>query len=99
MRKHTAAAKQFYKSRAWQLCRKSYIVSVYGLCEHCEQPGYIVDHIIEINSDNINDPSITLSHDNLQYLCTSCHNKKTFKKYSAVREGFKFDEQGNLIQF
>lgn len=98
MRTHTVAAKGFYKSSAWQKCRQSYIYSVHGLCEHCEGPGYIVDHIIEINIENVNDPDITLNHDNLQYLCTPCHNKKTFTKYSPIREGFGFDDQGNLIQ-
>lgn len=98
MRKHTAAAKRFYKSSAWQKCRQSYIYSAHGLCEHCEGPGYIVDHIIEINIENVNDPDITLNHENLQYLCTPCHNKKTFTKHSPLREGFCFDENGNLIQ-
>lgn len=97
MRQHTAVAKKFYKTKAWQKCRASYISKVFGLCEHCQDPGYIVDHIIEINIDNINDPEITLSHENLQYLCTSCHNKKTFTKYSPLREGLGFDEDGNLI--
>lgn len=98
MKKHTEAARKFYKTAAWQKCRASYISKVFGICEHCERPGYIVDHIIEINSENINDPEITLNHDNLQYLCTECHNKKTFRKHSAVREGFSFDSAGNLIQ-
>ena len=100
MREHTAEAKRFYKSARWKKCRASYIATVPGgLCEHCnESMGYIVDHIIEINSQNINDPEITLNHKNLQYLCTPCHNVKTFRKYSAIREGFMFDEEGNLVQ-
>lgn len=98
MRQHTAAAKKFYRTKAWQQCRKAYISTVHGLCEHCEGPGYIVDHVIEINSNNIHDASITLNHDNLQYLCTPCHNKKTFKKLEPTREGLAFDAQGNLIQ-
>ena len=98
MRKHTEAAKKFYHSRAWKDCRASYIQTVFGLCEHCGSPGYIVDHIIEINSDNINDPNITLSHDNLQYLCTPCHNRKTFTKQGVTRDDVRFDDDGNLIQ-
>lgn len=97
---HTKYAKKFYNSKAWELCRSSYIATVPGgICEHCDdKPGYIVDHIIEINIDNINDPNITLNHDNLQYLCIECHNKKTFKKHSALREGFMFDKDGNLVK-
>lgn len=98
MRKHTAAAKRFYNSAAWKACRASYISKVFGICEHCQGNGYIVDHIEEINSNNINDPNVTLNHDNLQYLCTACHNKKTFGKHDAIREGFGFDANGDLIQ-
>ncbi|WP_227397336.1 HNH endonuclease [Jeotgalibacillus aurantiacus] len=98
MRKHTAAAKRFYNSRAWRKCRAAYIKSVFGICEKCGKPGYIVDHIIEINIDNINDPDITLNHNNLQYLCLKCHNKKTFKKQYAVEDGYGFDENGDLIR-
>ena len=99
MREHTAEAKRFYNSAKWKKCRASYIDTVDGgLCEHCnEEPGYIVDHIKEINSRNINDPYITLNHNNLQYLCLECHNTKTFRKYSAIREGFMFNEEGELV--
>jgi len=90
-------AKSFYKSTAWLKCRASYIKKVYGLCEHCSKPGYIVDHIEEITPENIGDPDITLNHDNLQYLCTPCHNRKTFGKHDPIRDDVMFDEYGNLI--
>lgn len=94
-------ARKFYKSKAWQRCRASFIGKRRsidgGLCEHCgKRQGYIVDHIEEINPDNINDINITLNHDNLQYLCLECHNTKTFKKNFAIRENLFFDEYGNL---
>ncbi|MEK5422043.1 HNH endonuclease signature motif containing protein [Viridibacillus sp. FSL R5-0477] len=38
-------------------------------------PGYIVDHIIPIKVNWLK----RLDLDNLQYLCLSCHNKKTFE--------------------
>ena len=96
-------SRQFYNSKAWKQCRKSYISKVYGLCEHCLEndkhtPGYILDHIIELNPININDPEITLNHKNLQYLCLSCHNTKTFAKYGVIREGLQFDSSGDLIE-
>jgi len=99
---HTDLAKKFYNSKQWLRCRKAYIVSVHGLCEHCFkkgiiETGHIVDHIEEININNINDPNITLNHDNLQYLCLPCHNKKTFKKNDGVPKDCTFDENGNLI--
>jgi 5-methylcytosine-specific restriction enzyme A len=91
-------AKSFYASKSWKECRLSYIRSVFGQCEHCDEPGYIVDHITEITPQNINDPYITLNHDNLQYLCLPCHNKKTFGKYDVVRDDVTFDIEGNLIR-
>lgn len=94
-------ARKFYKSKAWQRCRASFIGKRQGidggLCEHCKKKkGYIVDHIEEITPENINDVNITLNHENLQYLCLECHNTKTFKKNFAIRKNLFFDEEGNL---
>lgn len=94
---HTQEAKRFYRSKAWLDCRKSYISKVHGLCERCESPGLIVHHKEYINANNINDPNILLNHDNLEYVCQTCHNKEHFGKYKPIREGFSFDSEGNLI--
>lgn len=96
-------AKKFYKSKAWQKCRASFIAEREaidgGLCEHCRKKrGYIVDHIEEITPENIDDVDIILNHNNLQYLCLECHNTKTFKKHHAVEENLFFDEDGNIFQ-
>ena len=71
-------AEKFYKSKAWKDCRNSYIRSVGYLCEQCLKNGkYVaaaeVHHIKHITPYNINDPDITLSHDNLIALCKQCH--------------------------
>ena len=71
-------AESFYKSRRWQRCRAAYIKSVGGLCEKCLAKGLVVPatmvhHKIHISPDNINDPSVTLSFDNLEALCNDCH--------------------------
>ncbi|MBD8005830.1 HNH endonuclease [Bacillus sp. Sa1BUA2] len=86
-----------YDSKAWQLLRQAYYDSQHGICEWCGSPGDIVDHIEPITSENVNDIWITLNWENLQLLCLSCHNKKTFRKHFAIREGFGFDENGDLI--
>ena len=97
-------AKKFYKSKAWLITRTSYIayrVSIDGgYCEHCKyELGYIVDHIEELTPENINDPNIALNHDNFQYLCLSCHNKKTFGSGQEVtREDVMFNEFGELVE-
>ena len=74
-------ARAFYKSKAWQVCRESYIASRVlldgGLCEQChEHLGYIVHHKNPITPSNIHDPHITLNHDNLAYVCKACHDKE-----------------------
>ncbi|WP_342541030.1 HNH endonuclease [Heyndrickxia sp. FSL K6-6286] len=91
-------AKSFYNSKQWKECRKGYIASVSGLCERCDDPGYILHHKTYLTPKNINDPSITLSWSNLEYLCKDCHNKEHFEKYSPLRKDVMFDEEGNLVR-
>lgn len=91
-------AEKFYKSRAWQQTRDAYSASVNHLCEKClaqglVTPGEIVHHIRPITRDNISNPEITLSWDNLQLLCRPCHEKihrRTPKRYII-------DECGHVI--
>ncbi|WP_338000541.1 HNH endonuclease [Sporolactobacillus sp. CQH2019] len=90
-------AKKFYRSAAWQKARHAYIVKRYGLCERCGQPGTIVHHKIYLSPKNINNPSIALNDEHFELLCKDCHNKEHFEKYSATRNGFAFDNEGNLI--
>jgi len=96
-------ARGFYNSKAWEKCRKAYIQSVNGLCERCLKegkyvPGIEVHHKIPLTPENINNPEITLSFDNLELLCPSCHSLEHNKKYSAVREDVMFDENGDLVR-
>lgn len=74
-----AFARKFYSSSAWLKCRKAYIsmreASDGGICERChENPGYIIHHRVELTPDNISDPNVSLSFDNLMYVCHDCHN-------------------------
>ena len=71
-------AQGFYTSRAWKQCRDGYAKSVGGLCEICltkglYRAGEIVHHKIHLTPDNIHDPDIALSWDNLQLVCRDCH--------------------------
>ena len=95
-------AKRFYKSTAWQKCRASYIVSVHGLCERCTAsglavPGKIVHHKIYLSERNINDASVTLNHEHLEYLCLDCHNDEHMGS-SALQKDLRFDADGNVIK-
>lgn len=94
-------AKQLYKSKAWKKCRESYIASVFGLCERCNDgtPGKIVHHKIWLDKSNINDHSISLNHEHLEYLCQLCHNREHHGNGEDVtRDDVMFDEYGNLIE-
>jgi 5-methylcytosine-specific restriction endonuclease McrA len=94
--------KGFYKTSAWLKCRAAYIKSVGGLCERCLKdgkivPGYIVHHKCYLNATNIQDPSITLNWDNLEYLCHDCHNKEHFKESTAPRYKIRTDGTVDII--
>lgn len=94
-------AKTFYQSKAWKKCRASYIKSDNGLCERCLTKdkivfGDIVHHKKNITPRNINDVSITLDHNNLEYLCIDCHNKEHMSGEVTV-EGVIFKD-GELIE-
>lgn len=96
-------AKAFYNSKEWKKCKRGYILSVNGLCERCLKqgkyvPGNIVHHKIHLSPNNINNPDITLSFDNLELLCASCHSKEHNEKHSPLREDVMFDENGDLIR-
>lgn len=86
--------KKFYKSKDW-IKLKNYIAfnRDLGICQMCKRHitsgKWIVDHLEEINPSNKNDKSITLNSENLQLLCISCHNKKTFRNYKPVIRGPK----------
>ena len=72
------AIEAFYTSRPWRKCRASFLVERGGLCEVCMSKGLItpateVHHKVRITPENLKDPRVTLSHDNLMALCDECH--------------------------
>lgn len=67
-------ALSFYASGVWKATRSAYRKHAGGMCERClVQPGEIVHHKTPLSPQNINDPSIALSFDNLELLCRDCH--------------------------
>lgn len=90
-------AAKFYKSKAWQRCREAYAKSVGYLCERCMKKGIykrgeIVHHKNHITQDNIDDPEIALSWDNLELLCRDCHAGEHGKK----KKRYTVDECGRV---
>lgn len=93
-------SKAFYKSKAWQSCRRSYIANRVlvdgGMCERCKiRVGYIVHHKVTLTAENIKDPYIALNHSQLEYLCKPCHDNEHFNDMHG--EACKFDENGQPI--
>lgn len=91
-------AKEFYKSKAWKQTQAAYKKSVGGLCERCRAnglvvPGIIVHHIEHITPENITNPEITLSFQNLMCLCRNCHAKE----HARSVKRYKVDELGRII--
>lgn len=64
----------FYNSRTWRTLRK-YVLSGEPLCRECGTPAKVVDHIRPISQGGAK-----LDIENLQPLCTSCHNKKSSRE-------------------
>ena len=89
-------AKKFYKSNTWIKTSKAYASSKFYVCEKCGRPAkkYVVHHKKHLTPENINDPFVALSWDNLQLLCLECHNVE-----HGHKNGRKvlFDEQGQVV--
>lgn len=84
-------AQQFYNSKAWQKTREAYKHYAGGICERCYRdgmikPGELVHHIKPITPENINDPNITLSFDNLELVCADCHAQEHKEIYARRRK-------------
>lgn len=94
-RRVTGEFKDFYSSTAWKRCREGYKKKVGGLCERCLkhgriEPAEVIHHRIHLTPENIHDPRIALSWDNLEALCWSCHeteHKGKAKRYTVDAEG------------
>lgn len=88
----------FYRTKVWKRCKEAYLTKVNYLCEQCMKEGLItpaeaVHHIKPITKESMNDPNITLNHNNLMAVCRKHHDMFHHKKY---RRSY-FDEYGRCI--
>ena len=95
-----AWAREFYLGKAWRACRRAYLAAKRWQCERCSTPdnpvpAKVVHHRQYITQDNINDPSVTLSWDNLQALCQDCHNEIHHARERGDR--YSFGEDGAIL--
>lgn len=89
-------SRDFYDSSAWKATRKAYKKSVGNLCERClkrglYRPAVIVHHKTYLTPENLKDPHIALSWDNLEAVCRECHEeihaKKRNRRYTINADG------------
>lgn len=90
-------ARVLYGSTNWPKCREGFISYKRGLCERCLakgiiKPGRQVHHKIRLTPENISDPNITLSWDNLELLCDECHEEE----HSGTKR-YKIDQFGRVM--
>lgn len=96
-------SRAFYASRDWEQARLSALQRDSYLCQRCLAagditPAVMVHHIVELTPSNIDDPAISCGLDNLISLCDHCHKcVHGWARTSSTRQGFAFDEAGNLI--
>lgn len=73
----------FYEDKKWLKVRDSIRIRDKMTCKSCSQPilgRSIVDHIEPLTLANMHNWDIAYNPDNLQLLCITCHNYKTFSK-------------------
>ena len=99
-------AKDFYNSQGWKRTRAAFVKFCGGYCERCRReveagrrslqdmkPIAIVHHKRYLTPDNINDPKISLSFDNLEGLCDDHHNKE----HKSGEKRFSYDADGRIV--
>lgn len=76
--------------------RKAYLLSQQAICERCGEPAKVVHHKVWLTKERIQEPSLTLSWNNLEALCQDCHNKEHHKKEKGSRR-YLFGEDGSVL--
>lgn len=95
--------KKFYASKTWRKCQRAYKESGDGLCEKCKElgrrtAGEVVNHRdVTITPDNVDDPSVTLSHDHLILMCRRCYMQEHPEAYGHTARRYSIDEHGRII--
>ena len=93
MQHHDSPTDWFYGTQRWKRARAAYVKSVGGLCERCLAagvivPGEFVHHKQHLTVNNIHDPTIALSFDNMELLCRNCHAAEhNSKRYVIAADG------------
>ena len=99
MSKYNVSPKRmrFYNSSAWRRCQRTKVMMARGICERCGKRGTEVHHKIPLTDENLDDPNISLSLDNLELLCTECHNRERKEKEGSNPNEIEFLPNGDVI--
>lgn len=95
-------AKGLYNSKRWQRTRDAYKKSVGNLCERCLAkglivPAEIVHHKVKLTPNNIHDPDIALSFNNLEAVCRNCHAEIHDEVYQNKKNRRYFVEKSGRV--
>lgn len=88
--------KKFYASRAWRRMAMFIRGRDYYTCQRCGNFGNEVHHKVPIDDSNVDDLSVSLNPDNLETLCTKCHNEE--RSGEVTKEGLVFNKNGDLVR-
>lgn len=94
--KHGPKVEAFYHTKEWKKAKEDVLQRDHHLCVLCGKPGFIVHHIKPLTEDNVSDPSISLSSDNLETLCEACHNTIHFG-HKRPKKRCRFDQFGRIM--
>ncbi|NMK38210.1 HNH endonuclease [Megasphaera elsdenii] len=89
----------FYCSAKWTKLADLYRKSHFYICEKCGAPNsFEVHHVKELDTINVDDPTVSLNTDNLILLCHDCHNRihHRFTSKQSKRE-YRYDKYGHVV--
>ena len=72
--KRKRAGQKVYNTHNWDRLRAMYMESKHWICERCGKPATVCHHKQHLTLDNVDNPHIAYSADNLECLCHDCHN-------------------------
>lgn len=98
----TEKCEKFYHSTLWRKTRRAFLESVNYTCARCGAVGNLVHHKIPLDDKKVDDPHFSISFDNLECLCKSCHDSIHHKlegRNGNENQYFNvgFDENGDVI--
>ena len=90
----TKRAKPFYKTKVWQMAREAVLARDGFLCQSCLREGRFtgantVHHVKPLELF----PALALSLENLQSVCSICHNKIHGEEHGAGRRSGMVKQQ------